>query len=227
VSSIKIIETKDGSHSLLNEALNETYHSTHGAIQESVHVFIKNGLHSWCNENNTTEVSVLEIGFGTGLNALLALKESMEKKIKIHFTTFEAFPVAEELISQLNYPQQINFSEANQLYQRLHQVEWNKPIAITADFVLEKRNEKIQDSTVSASNYDLIFFDAFAPAKQPEMWDSQVLEKVIRSLKQNGFFVTYCAQGQLKRNLKSLSMKVESLAGPPGKREMVRAIKLL
>lgn len=225
MNSIKIIETKDGSHSLLNGVLNETYHSTHGAVQESIHVFIKNGLQHWLSKNQVKEITILEVGFGTGLNALLALKESIDKKIKIHYTSIEAFPVSSELVSQLNYPQQVPLENSEKLFHQLHSTSWNEPSSITPDFILEKREEKIQEISLEGNNCDLIFFDAFAPAKQPAMWQLPVLEKVIHSLKPNGVFVTYCAQGQLKRNLKSLSLNVESLPGPPGKREMVRATK--
>ena len=225
MSSIKIIQTKDGSHSLLNAALNETYHSTHGAIQESNHVFIKNGLIFFLQQNQTNEVSILEVGFGTGLNALLTLKESIAQKLKINYTSLETFPISTELVNQLNYPQQIQLAESEKLFQHLHLTSWNESTAITSDFILEKRKGKIQEMNLGERKYDLVFYDAFAPAKQPEMWQLPVLEKVVHSLTPNGAFVTYCAQGQLKRNLKSLGMVVESLPGPPGKREMVRAMK--
>jgi tRNA U34 5-methylaminomethyl-2-thiouridine-forming methyltransferase MnmC len=225
VSTVKIIETKDGSHSLLNEALNETYHSTHGAIQESIHVFIKNGLQHWLNENQSKEISILEVGFGTGLNALLALKESVDQKLKIRYITLEAFPIASEVASQLNYPKQIQLTGSEKFFSQLHSSIWNTQTEIISDFVLEKMEGKIQEMGLDESKYDIVFFDAFAPAKQPEMWELPVLSKVVQSLKPKGVFVTYCAQGQLKRNLKSLGLSVESLPGPPGKREMVRARK--
>lgn len=225
MSSIKIIETKDGSHSLLNESLNETYHSTHGAVQESIHVFIQNGLNFWIEKNKSKELTILEVGFGTGLNALLTLKESIEQKIKIHYTSLEAFPVESSLVRQLNYPSLVPFDSSKEKFYQLHQCEWDKQVAITPDFVLEKQEAKLQEIDLGTKKYDLVYFDAFAPAKQPEMWDISVLDKVARSLKENGVFVTYCAQGKLKRNLKSLQLQLESLPGPPGKREMVRAIK--
>lgn len=225
MSSIKIIETKDGSHSLLNESLNETYHSMHGAVQESIHVFIQNGLNFWIEKNKSKELTILEVGFGTGLNALLTLKESIEQKIKIHYTSLEAFPVESSLVRQLNYPSLVPFDSSKEKFYQLHQCEWDKQVAITPDFVLEKQEAKLQEIDLGTKKYDLVYFDAFAPAKQPEMWDISVLDKVARSLKENGVFVTYCAQGKLKRNLKSLQLQLESLPGPPGKREMVRAIK--
>jgi tRNA U34 5-methylaminomethyl-2-thiouridine-forming methyltransferase MnmC len=222
VNELKIIQTKDGSHSLLNEAMNETYHSTHGAVQESIHVFIKNGLRFWFEKNQAKEVSILEVGFGTGLNALLTLEESIKEKKKIHYTTLEAFPVGIELVIQLNYSQYLEVD--SNYFQSIHQCDWNTPVTITSDFILEKRGVKIQETELVKRTYDIVYFDAFAPAKQPEMWELPVLEKTVQLLKPNGILVTYCAQGQLKRNLKSLGMRVESLPGPPGKREMVRAL---
>ena len=224
--SIEIITTSDGSHSLINKELNETYHSTHGAIQESRHVFIKHGLQFSFEQNQLKGISILEVGFGTGLNALLTLQESLKEEKKIHYTTLEAFPVAIELVDQLNYAQELGFDSAQKYFQSIHQCEWSVPVAITNNVILEKCNVKIQEMDLGKGAYDIVYFDAFAPAKQPEMWELPVLEKVVRSLNPNGIFVTYCAQGQLKRNLKSLGMRVESLPGPPGKREMVRAIVL-
>lgn len=226
MSSLKIIETNDGSHSLLNEEMNETYHSTHGAVQESVHVYIKNGLHFWLTENKKDEVSILEVGFGTGLNALLALKESLEQKISIQYATIEAFPLALELVSGLNYPLQVRLPAAENFFLQLHSAAWNKVLAITSRFSFEKREGEIQAMNLGAAAHDVVFFDAFAPTKQPELWEPPVLEKVVRSLKPGGVFVTYCAQGRFKRNLKALGLFVESLEGSPGKREMVRGSKL-
>ena len=223
---LQIIITTDGSTSLLNTTLNETYHSIHGAIRESVHVFIKNGLQFWIDENKAKEISILEMGFGTGLNTLLSLKESIVQKIKIHYTSLEASPISIALASQLNYPSQVDVEQCGRLFQQLHTAAWNTPIVITADFILEKCEGKIQEMDLRKAKYDLVFFDAFAPAKQPEMWEFSILEKMVHALKPNGVLVTYCAQGQLKRNLKLLGLLVESLPGPKGKREMVRARKI-
>lgn len=225
MENIQLIQTGDGSSSLLNVALNETYHSTHGAIQESNHVFIKNGLQFFIEKNNPFSVSVFEVGFGTGLNALLALIFARQNNIQINYTSIEAFPIDSEIASQLNYPSLPSADHAKNYFDQLHQAEWNKKIKITDNFSLQKFKTTIQEFDFKANQFDVIFFDAFAPAKQPEMWELPILEKVIKALKSSGVFVTYCAQGQLKRNLKSLNLIVESLPGPPGKREMVRAMK--
>jgi tRNA U34 5-methylaminomethyl-2-thiouridine-forming methyltransferase MnmC len=225
VDNIQLIKTGDGSSSLLNVALNETYHSTHGAIQESNHVFIKNGLQFFVEKNQPSSVSIFEVGFGTGLNALLSLLFSSQTKIKIDYTSVEAFPIDSETASQLNYSSILPGDQTKSYFKQLHEIEWDSKIKVIDNFSLLKRKISIQDLAFGASELDIVFFDAFAPAKQPEMWELPILEKVIKSLKPNGLFVTYCAQGQLKRNLKSLGLVVESLPGPPGKREMVRAIK--
>lgn len=225
MSPLKIIDTHDGSHSLLNDVLNETYHSTHGALQESQHVFIKNGLHHFLNKSEAKAVSIFEVGFGTGLNALLALQESWAQNLLMKYTTVEAFPVPWELARQLNYPTMVDFPDIERLFRQLHDLPWDEPVMMTPHFSFEKRLETLQDINVGEGIFDLVFFDAFAPAKQPEMWALPVLEKVVRALRPNGIFVTYCAQGQLKRNLKTLGAAVETLAGPPGKREMVRATR--
>lgn len=225
MDNIQLIQTGDGSSSLLNVALNETYHSTHGAIQESNHVFIKNGLTFFVDKHQPLSISIFEVGFGTGLNAILTLLFSAEKNIQVDYTSIEAFPIDSETASQLNYSSHLPGEQTKNYFMQLHEVEWNKRIKTTNNFSLLKEKTSIQDFDSPVNQFDVIFFDAFAPAKQPEMWELQILEKVIKSLKQDGVFVTYCAQGQLKRNLKSLGLTVESLPGPPGKREMVRALK--
>lgn len=202
---IEIITTSDGSHSLLNTELNETYHSTHGALQESLHVFIKNGLDHFPGN----EVNIFEVGFGTGLNALLAAQSNK----KVNYTTIEAFPLEESVYSQLNY-------EPRDLLIEFHR---NFKFEVR-NFKFEKIHSTLQ-SIVLESSYNIIFFDAFAPSKQPEMWELPMIEKVCDALTPGGLFVTYCAKGQLKRDLKSLGMYVETLPGPPGKKEMVRGTK--
>ncbi|MGC4021485.1 MAG: tRNA (5-methylaminomethyl-2-thiouridine)(34)-methyltransferase MnmD [Cyclobacteriaceae bacterium] len=225
MNSIKIIETKDGSHSLLNEKLNETYHSTHGAIQESIYVFIKNGLEFFLSENKIQSVNIFEVGFGTGLNALLTLQFAIEHKIKITYHTIEAFPIPEEIISQLNYSDLISSPDGKIMFQKIHQSVWGETVDINEYFSFKRISDSIQNIKLPSTNFEIVFFDAFAPTKQPEMWELSVLEKTTNALKTNGVFVTYCAKGQLKRDLKFLKLKVESLPGPPGKREIVRAVK--
>lgn len=221
MSSLKIITTQDGSHSLLHEQLNETYHSIHGAIQESNYVFIEKGL-EFVKSSGKPEIKILEIGFGTGLNALLTIQRTLTNSLTIRYTTIEAFPVEEEVWSQLNYADAV---ELKAWFEKLHRATWNEWVELSPTFHLRKLHTTLQDVTVEVDQYDLIYFDAFAPNKQPAMWELPMLEKVVTSMNADGVLVTYCAKGQLKRDLQSLNLKVESLPGPPGKREMVRAIK--
>lgn len=221
MSSLKIITTQDGSHSLLHEQLNETYHSIHGAIQESNHVFIKNGL-GFVKSLGKSEIQILEIGFGTGLNALLTIQHALTNNQIIRYTTLEAFPIEEEVWSQLNYAVS---PESRVWFEKLHRADWNEWVELSPTFHLRKLHTTLQGAMLEDDQYDLIYFDAFAPNKQPDIWELRMLDKVARSMKAGGVFVTYCAKGQLKRDLQSLNLEVESLPGPPGKREMVRAIK--
>ena len=222
---LELIITSDGSHSLLHTELNETYHSVHGAIQESIHVFLNNGLEYVEQSTHQSEIRILEVGFGTGLNALLTLHHSLIGSTKILYESLEAFPVEQEIVSQLNYPKALNFSDSEKYFLQLHRSGWGQHIEIASNFSLLKRHAKIQNVELEVEKFDVIYFDAFAPSKQPEMWELSVLKKIERSMKSGAVFVTYCAKGQLKRDLKSLGLLVETLPGPPGKKEMVRAVK--
>jgi tRNA U34 5-methylaminomethyl-2-thiouridine-forming methyltransferase MnmC len=194
-------------------------------VQESQHVFIKNGLDFFIEQNTPDEINILEVGFGTGLNALLTARQIQDSKIKVHYTSLEAFPISIEIADQLSYYNDVLFPHSKQLFMSLHESGWNEPVSILANFTLEKRKMTLQESSFRPSDFDLVFFDAFAPNKQPEMWEVGILEKVVQAMKPKGVFVTYCAKGQVKRDLKSFGMKIETLSGPPGKREMVRALK--
>jgi len=221
--ALEIIITADGSSSLFNSELNETYHSTHGAIQESTHVFIKAGLDYLLQKHNPEQIEILEVGFGTGLNALLTLQRSFQTKCKISYTSLETVPLPEVIWSTLNYANSINLIASS--FAEIHKSPWNTASTLTDNFSLLKVNSSLKTMSVNANYYDLIFFDAFAPSKQPDMWELCVLEKVVESMKAGGVYVTYCAKGQLKRDLRSLGLAVESLPGPPGKMQMIRATK--
>ncbi|GCC52009.1 methyltransferase [Chryseotalea sanaruensis] len=219
---IELITTGDGSHSLLNTSLDETYHSRHGALQESKYVFIKQGLNFFIEKAGNKQVSILEVGFGTGLNAWLTLQEAQALNISIHYTSLETYPLPKSVWPSLNYA---TGSEFEKDFEKLHEAEWNKEVLINKDFSLHKVEQSLQEFDVVGKSFDIIYFDAFAPNKQPELWEASILQKVVISLNPSGVFVTYCAKGQLKRDLKSFDLVVESLPGPPGKREMVRALK--
>ncbi|MDG1477518.1 MAG: tRNA (5-methylaminomethyl-2-thiouridine)(34)-methyltransferase MnmD [Vicingaceae bacterium] len=214
--------TADGSHTLFIPELDETYHSTHGAIQEAKHVFINAGL-KCCNLET---LSVLEIGFGTGLNAFLTFLESQKDRRKLSYTSLEAFPLELDLIKELNYTKQLSLdAQDEQLFNKIHEIEWGNYHEISSRFKLKKLSEKLENFN-PIEKYDLIYFDAFGPRVQPEMWTIPIFEKMYNCLNTNGVLVTYCAKGTVKRGLKEVGFNVESLPGPPGKREMTRAQKL-
>jgi len=214
--------TEDGSHTLFVPGLNETYHSSHGAIQESLHVFIGAGLRYL----NNKEISVLEIGFGTGLNAFLTLLEANRTETIINYTSLEAFPLEMGLVRQLNYTSELKLKDSvGELFNKLHEVEWEGGQFITNEFELKKLKIKL-DNFNTSEKYDVIYFDAFAPQIQPEMWTVSVFEKMYQCLNNKGILVTYCAKGVVKRGLKEVGFKIESIPGPPGKREMTRAHKI-
>jgi tRNA U34 5-methylaminomethyl-2-thiouridine-forming methyltransferase MnmC len=220
LSNLTIIETGDGSHSLFNKELDETYHSRHGALQESTHVFIRQGLDRFLD--SLTEVFVFEVGFGTGLNALLTWQWAVAHRIKVNYTTTEPFPLPEDIWKNLNYASAIDMKQE---YERLHISAWERPQSMSPYFTFTKQKTALQQVTLKVGVYDLIYFDAFAPNKQPHMWTSAVFAQLASAMKPGAILVTYCAKGQVKRDLKSTGFTLETLPGPPGKREMVRAVR--
>jgi len=212
----ELIITKDGSHSLFVPDLNETYHSVHGSISEAIHVFINSGLLSHPKKN----INILEIGFGTGLNTLLTLENI--KNRKIHYTSLEPYPISSEIYNKLNFHTVTN-SNAETFF-KLHTSDWEEKVFISENFTLYKTQKKIQNF-ISEKKFDIIYFDAFSPEKQTEMWTTEVFEKCFDLLNKDGFLVTYCAKGIFRRTLKSVGFEVISLDGPPGKRQMTRANK--
>jgi tRNA U34 5-methylaminomethyl-2-thiouridine-forming methyltransferase MnmC len=212
--------TEDGSHTLYLEDLDETYHSKHGAIQEAMHVFIEAGL----KHKKQSKINILEVGFGTGLNAFLTLQQSNYKNI--NYTSLEAYPLSDDIISQLNYSQELKLDvKSIQQLEKLHKVEWESYQEITPSFNLNKVKVELACYTTN-EKFDIIYFDAFGPRVQPEMWDKAIFEYMFDILSDNGILVTYCAKGSVKRTLKDVGFEVEPLPGPPGKREMTRAKKL-
>ncbi len=218
----KLITTSDGSQTIFVEELNETYHSVHGAIQEANHVFIDKGLRLFKSGDT---VRVLEVGFGTGLNALLSWLTASEQNLRVEYTGVEAFPVEKELIQSINYHSQLD-GDSEKRFNEMHDAKWNEMTVLDNSFSLLKLHEKIESFAGLDNSYDLIYFDAFGPTAQSELWNIEVLRKMNNLLKSNGVLVTYCAKGQVKRDLKSVGFRIEALPGPPGKREMTRAFKL-
>ena len=216
----EVIITGDGSSSIFIPELNEHYHSSHGAIQEAEHVFIKHGIQQVEKES----VTIFELGFGTGLNALLTALFAKKHKIRVTYYSIEAFPVDNALLEQLNYSELLE--DTNDTLKTIHAAAWETDVVISGYFTLRKIEAKIEIFQLQQS-VDLIYFDAFGPRAQAELWNIEILQKMHKALNDDGVLVTYCAQGQFKRDLKSLGFRVESLPGPPGKREMTRAIKSL
>lgn len=214
-------KTADGSYTLYVEELDETYHSTHGAVQEAMHVFIRNGL-EFVQERERKQIQILEMGFGTGLNAWLT---AIQDQVPVVYTGIEAYPVDVSTLEALNYG--TDAAEKDQLvFRQIAQTKWNTMQEITPAFHLKKLHIPLAEVNLPNACFDLVYYDAFGPRAQSELWELEPLRKIVESMKVGGVFVTYCAQGQFKRNLKALGMQVESLPGPPGKREMTRAIKL-
>ncbi len=219
----QIIDTQDGSHSILSEEFGVSYHSKYGAIQESMHVFIEAGLHPRMHE--TQQLDVLGIGFGTGLNALLTCIEADKQQVKIDYTAVEAYPLSLEIISQLNYTTELQLTSQDNFFDKIHDATWENRVAIHPYFSIEKNNMRFEE--IDAENaFDVIFFDAFAPNSQPELWEAPMFQKMYKALRSNGILTTYCAKGVVKRTLKSVGFTIEALPGPPGKREMTRALKM-
>ena len=216
----EIIKTLDGSTTIHLQDWDECYHSKHGAIQEAKHVFIKNGLSLF--ENNP--VSIIEIGFGTGLNAFITFLESIQKNRIIDYVGVEAYPVEADEVLGMNYVTELDALEFENIFEKMHKCDWDKKNEICSSFSLTKRKQFFHEID-DFETFDLIYFDAFGYRVQPELWSTEIFRKMYNSLKPNGVLVTYAARGVVKRSMISVGFTVEKLAGPPGKREMFRATK--
>lgn len=218
-----IINTQDGSHSIFSEEFGVSYHSKYGAITESRHVFIDAGLYPKIIAQEKT--SVLEIGFGTGLNAFITFLEATLRKVAVSYVGIEAYPISEPQLNQLNYPTLLHAVDQKDIFLQMHLSSWDQPQKFSEYFTFKKQRMLFEE--IAFKNiFDVIYFDAFAPNAQPHLWEIPLLQKMYEALKPEGIFVTYCAKGAVKRNLKALGFKVEALPGPPGKREMTRGIKI-
>lgn len=216
----EIITTADGSTTIHLPDWNEQYHSKHGAIQEAYHVFIKHGLNLFEKE----EISLLEIGFGTGLNALISLLEAKKRALKVHYVGVEAYPVATEEVSKLNYIQALKAEAHAAVFEQLHALSWDTPHHITSNFSIEKR-QQFFDQITDKNRFNLIYFDAFGARVQPELWTETIFTRMFEALMPGGVLVTYSAKGSVRRAMQAVGFSVERLPGPPGKREMLRAVK--
>ncbi|MEI7504002.1 MAG: tRNA (5-methylaminomethyl-2-thiouridine)(34)-methyltransferase MnmD [Paludibacter sp.] len=212
--------TEDGSHTLFVPEIDECYHSTHGAVQESRHIFIEAALKK-CDKS---EIRVLEIGFGTGLNAFLTLVEAERSGKQIHYTSLEKFPVSIEKALLLNYPEEID-SEERVAFELMHTSPWNVEVQILANFSLKKIETDFTKHKF-IEMFDVVYFDAFSPEKQPEMWTEQRFESLFAHCNGGAILTTYCAKGVVRRAMQAAGFVVERLAGPPGKREILRGLKI-
>ncbi len=216
-------DSEDGSHSLFSKKYGYTYHSKFGAVQESQHIFIDAALRFKAVVQE--KISVLDIGFGTGLNAYLTYLEALKRNLSIQYVAVEAYPIAIENALQLNYPEfLVSDKQDTNIFQKLHTSEWNTLQKLHKQFHFEKKLLHIENIE-AANQFDIIYYDAFAPDVQPELWEEDTLQKMYNALKKDGILTTYCAKGQVRRNLKAVGFSIEKIPGPRGKREITRAFK--
>lgn len=219
----RIIKSEDGSHTIELLGMNEQYHSTHGAIQESNHVYIKHGLERMAV--NKKELHILEVGMGTALNVLLTWAYAKNHGLNIYYHAVEAYPIETDIWSQLNYAERLHHPEAAQIFQSIHSSPWNEPIALDQHFTLIKKEEPIQESILAKDLFEVVYFDAFNPDLEPDLWTKTVFQKIYHSMNESSVLSTYSTKGVVKRVLKSCGFTLEKKAGPPGKREILNALK--
>ncbi|EMQ94533.1 putative peptidase [Xanthomarina gelatinilytica] len=222
----KIIITGDGSKTIQLVGLNEHYHSVHGALQEAEHVFIKHGLLHAIDHFSTKNqpISILEIGFGSGLNALATLVASEKHSVSIAYVGVEAYPVSKEEVLELDYATLFQEARYQDLNNQIHLVPWGTFQKISPHFSLLKQQKMFKDIT-DTNTHHLIYFDAFGPRVQPDLWTESVFKIMFDALMPSGVLVTYSAKGSVRRAMQAVGFTVEKLPGPPGKREMLRATK--
>ena len=216
----EIITTGDGSKTIQIKDWQEQYHSKHGAIQEAYHVFIHSGLELF----RQPQINILEIGFGTGLNAFITLLESEKRNLEVDYTGVEAYPVSIEELNQLNYLEELNSISRKDEFELIHKSPWNEKFKINPNFTLTKEQKFFKDINAFES-YELVYFDAFGARVQPELWTVEIFNIMYRAMKTDGYLVTYAAKGSVRRAMQEVGFVVERLPGPPGKREMLRAKK--
>lgn len=216
----EIITTDDGSVTIYLPEMNESYHSKFGAIQEAKHVFIKNGL----DLMEGKPLSILEIGFGTGLNAFITFLEAQKNNRKIYYTGIEAYPVATEEAALLNYVSELKGEDFSHIFRQMHESAWGEDVKLTDNFVLNKQKLRFEDVTFD-NRFDLIYFDAFGYPSQPDLWSEEIFAKMYTALKDKGILVTYACRTVIKKAMQAAGFTTKKLPGPPGKREMLRAYK--
>lgn len=222
----EIISTADGSKTLWLKELNETYHSKHGALQESLHVFIENGL-KHCLNSGKRDLRIFELGFGTGLNVFLTLKECMQNEgINVEIHSIEKYPVIPETVMKMEYGLLDSLAPWKDFFREIIEASWNEKVVLHGNFELKKISADFFEADMNSEFYDLIFFDAFGARAQSEMWTDQAFGICAKMIKRGGVLVTYASKGSARRALENAGFRVEKLPGPPGKREMMRAVFL-
>ena len=221
--ALKIIQTSDGSHTIYDESLNETYHSIHGSINESNHVYVNAGLKQFIYESRKKHVNILEVGFGTGLNFLLLYNFLKKRKIKVDYHTIEPNPLNDSVLEKLNFSKIIG--SVDEIFKIIHKSKTDELVEIDKKITFVKSVDTIENIKLKERKYNIIFFDAFAPSKQPDIWSYNNLNKIHSSMGEDSILVTYCSSGKFKKTLHDLGFKVEVLDGPKGKKEMVRVRK--
>ena len=222
----EILITADGSTTIHLPDWDEQYHSKNGAIQEAYHVFIAAGLEKVLAHKKNAEISILEIGFGTGLNAFITFLEAQHKLLKIAYVGVEGYPILANEVAKLNYVAELHAAENRTIFEKMHALAWEEKQLISTYFSLTKRKQFFEDIT-DENQYDLIYFDAFGAKNQPQLWTATIFEKMFVALRPNGVLTTYSAKGSVRRAMQEVGFTVERLPGPIGKREMLRATKII
>lgn len=231
-----LLKTGDGSFTLHIPEWNEQYHSKNGALTEALHVFIKEGLYHWFSKNSSSEISIMEMGFGTGLNSFLTYFEAEKNAWRVYYTGIEAYPLTIQEALSLNYSSILNDlysvgilekskDEVEAVFSALHHASWEENVAISQSFHLIKQ-KKFFSEISDGPNFNLIYFDAFGIKIQPDLWTEEIFQKMYNALMPSGVLVTYAANGNARRAMQAAGFSVERLPGPPGKKEMLRATKL-
>jgi tRNA U34 5-methylaminomethyl-2-thiouridine-forming methyltransferase MnmC len=215
--------TADGSFTVRIDEMNVTYHSTHGAVQESMHVFIRAGLDQVRLKKRT--IRIFEMGFGTGLNALVTIDQAVKYGLAIHYEAVEAFPLVELSPDEFNYSSMMETSDLAEFFRKFHNGPWNEWFSVSDFFSLKKSAIRLQDYPMPEAPFDLIYYDAFAPGAQPELWTVEIFRQLYDMTAPEGILVTYCSKGDVRRAMIAAGWEVEKIPGPPGKREMLRALK--
>jgi tRNA U34 5-methylaminomethyl-2-thiouridine-forming methyltransferase MnmC len=228
---VELVKTSDGSDTLFRRDLNQHYHSTFGAVEESVHIFIRAGLLNVIDQHlneqpdQSNPVRILEVGFGSGLNTMLTQVEAEKLSIPIHYSAVEAYPLNEGQWSSLNYPTLAVCGENPGIFHMIHKSAWNIPVKISDYFIIEKIRTKLESFVPPENSFDLVYFDAFGPDAQPELWTEEIFRNIAQGLRPLGLLVTYSVKGTIVKALKAAGFQTEKLPGPAGKRHILRAVK--